>query len=275
MNRQKAREYFSAYLEGELDRGLAETFERAMRRDTELAGEYAAFAKLREDFERLRAQAAEPPSDLHERISRRLDRSIFDATPARSIGRLWQSLAWGLGVTILLVGAIAAFDSSGPTYSAGFSGFGSPQEPHITVTGSEAILNYAPREPAELSIRRGRDGVAIQRFRLAGRPLRSPLVNRSERAVVAYIESADGSMTVAIPGTSPSSRAVGKGNLEELLTALADYYRAPAATLEKDFDQVYSWKLVGRAPAEAGAAIVDGNLRVQVQPDGLLRVTRQ
>ena len=97
LNHEKAREYFSAYHEGTLERGLKETFERALSTDAQVQAEYRAFERLMGSLESLKAEAPEPEFDLHEAIARRLDKHIYDEArrAKHPIFAWWKSAALG------------------------------------------------------------------------------------------------------------------------------------------------------------------------------------
>ena len=50
MNANKAREFFSAYYEGSMDRAIRQTFERRLNSDSELHAEYKAFEQVTQLF---------------------------------------------------------------------------------------------------------------------------------------------------------------------------------------------------------------------------------
>src|SRR5947209_1700267 len=95
MNLAKARDYFSAYYEGSLERGLKQAFETRLAEDAQLQAEFAAFEKTMKGLEAFGAVEIEPPADLHERITARLDHAIWEQkrTASRFTGLGW----WKMG----------------------------------------------------------------------------------------------------------------------------------------------------------------------------------
>ena len=78
MNIEKAREFYSAYHEGSLDKGLKQAFERQLETDAQVAAEFRLFKQAMEELSQLESEAIEVPSDLHDRISARLDLHILE-----------------------------------------------------------------------------------------------------------------------------------------------------------------------------------------------------
>ena len=83
MNAKKAQEYFSLHFEGELTGGLLDQFERALKTDAQVQAEYRAFVHTMKTLEELKAPIAEPNFDLHEVISQRMDKHLFDTIAER------------------------------------------------------------------------------------------------------------------------------------------------------------------------------------------------
>src|SRR5688572_18563817 len=108
MSHDKAREYFSAYYEGTLERGLKETFERALSTDAQVQAEYRAFERLMGSLDVMKTEAPEPEFDLHEAIARRLDKHIYEETrkAKHPIFAWWKSAALGGLATVALVATI-------------------------------------------------------------------------------------------------------------------------------------------------------------------------
>ena len=115
MNANKAREFFSSYFEGNLDDGLRQAFERTLNTDAELQAEYKAFERTLGQLAGLRDVEIEVPFDLHERISARLDRHIYEKRQTRGGGFLafWKpALAAGVA-SLAVIGTVLSLNSSG------------------------------------------------------------------------------------------------------------------------------------------------------------------
>ncbi len=100
MTLAKAKDYFSAYHEGSLDRGLKQAFETRLREDTQLQAEYRAFERTMKELEAFGCVEVEPPSDLHDKIAARLDKAIWDQKRQKNSGvklRLVEASGSGFG----------------------------------------------------------------------------------------------------------------------------------------------------------------------------------
>src|SRR5438270_5999926 len=109
MNLAKAKDYFSAYYEGSLDRGLRQSFEARLNEDAQLQAEYRAFERTMRDLGAMGQIEIEPPEDLHDKIAARLDYALWEQkrqkAPLMGVP-WWKGLAMGLAVA---AGVLAAF----------------------------------------------------------------------------------------------------------------------------------------------------------------------
>ena len=115
MNSNKAREYFSAYLEGSLDAGLRQSFERKLATDATVQAEYRAFVSVVEKLNALKDETIDVPYDLHETISSRLDRHVYDnkSKTTFALSGWWRSLALGGLATAAIIATIVSLKGGG------------------------------------------------------------------------------------------------------------------------------------------------------------------
>ncbi|HTQ08499.1 MAG TPA: hypothetical protein VMI31_00360, partial [Fimbriimonadaceae bacterium] len=89
MTNEKAREFFSAYHEGTLEPGFRVSFEQKLKSDYAVRHEFESFVRAMEKLDALRDEEIEIPADLHDRITARLDRHLYErrksATPSWSV----------------------------------------------------------------------------------------------------------------------------------------------------------------------------------------------
>lgn len=259
MNETKAREHFSAYYLGELEPGLREAFERTLAGDAQIQAEYRAFAATMESLGRLKQVEVPVPPDLHDRITARVDRYVWEQKRARKPGwpGVWRSVALGGVAMVALVGAFLSLKSSGPLATGGI--VPGPTADAITIRDDQGVatLEFAPSSPAVVVVRSGLDGPELSRFRLNGERLSSPLENAAKEAalVTITVEGKTDKTIVALPGTAPHRVAKGAGTLAEMARAMAGFYGRAVQLASADPDVRVSWEFAAGAP---GKSVVEG-----------------
>ncbi len=262
MNPSKAREYFSAYAEGSLEPGLRSAFERELGNDAQLQAEYKAFEKTVQALEGLQTNAIEVPSDLHERISARLDKHIWDQKQVSKPTLLtwWKAVALGGAATLAIIGVMASISSRSAGSAAGFGpAVQLNVKPSLIMDNGELILRI-PAGSRGIEIRDELTGTLIQSLNPANdRETRSPLRNRSNAARLLTIEFGDGTkkLLVAVPGKVRTKASEDNGTSVELALAAANYYQV-AIELTNAGDQKWSWNLTGTQPSDAKITGADG-----------------
>lgn len=272
MNETKAREHFSAYHLGELEPGLREAFERALASDAQIQAEYRAFAATMESLDRLKQIEVPVPPDLHDRITARVDRHVWEQKRAQKPGflGLWRSVALGGVAMVALVGALLSLRSSGPLATSGI--VPGPTADAITIRDEQgrASLEYAPTAPAVVVVQSGLDGPELTRFSLDGERLSSPLENTSKEAalVMITVQGKAERTIVALPGTTRHRVAKGQGTIADLARSMAGYYGRAVQLASADPDARVTWELAADAP---GKSVVEGgNVTVTEMTSGVI-----
>src|SRR5437016_300995 len=138
MNLAKAKDYFSAYYEGSLDRGLQQSFEARLKEDAQLQAEYRAFERTMQDLGAMGKIEIEPPEDLHDKIAARLDYALWEQkrqkAPLMGLS-WWKGLVMGLAVAAGIVTAFIGVHS----YRADTAGTGIPFM-NVPVEGFEVVM---------------------------------------------------------------------------------------------------------------------------------------
>ncbi len=244
MNLHKAREYFSAYYEGSLDRGLREGFERTLRTDAQIQAEYRAFERTMVQLDSMKTVEIQPPDDLHERILARIDRAQWDQKQRRPAPFAWWKSA-------LLVGAVAtaitlAVFQSRPTQGVNQAGFDPiVANPTLAVHATElgVSLDYAPAGKHTVVIREA-DGTELERIVITGKPMRDKVLSNPTPAAKAIAIDIDGVTTwVILPGRERTMNSKGKGNLRELALEIADGCGVAVVLQVKEPATETSWTL--------------------------------
>jgi hypothetical protein len=246
MNLAKAREYFSGYYEGSLDRGLKQAFETCLREDAQLQAEYQAFERTMTELDSLRAVEVEPPADLHEKISARLDRHIWEEkrTAKPSFAGWWRSLAIASVAGAGFLFAIFKLGGPADTAQAGLLGTPVPvsSEQIIVQNDGGGVLVRYPVAKDRTIVIRSQDGIELHRVLLQNQDFRAPLTNNLESAQLLSVEvEGGGTMLIALPGTKSESEAAGEGDLRQLAKALAGKYQHTVVLNISNVDRQVSW----------------------------------
>ena len=278
LNHEKAREYFSAYYEGTLERGLAEAFERAMRTDAQVQAEYRAFEHLMGALGTMKAEAPEPEFDLHEAIARRLDKHIYEETrrAKNPIFGWWKSAALGGLATVALVAAIwqlRANQSAGPGV-ARMIAIAATEKVELKSSSNGFDLHFSTSGEKTIVVRAA-DGSVLEQRELKNGSLVSPLSNPNAKAALLKIEVTgdSGETYVALPGTRMQSGPTGEGSVKELAQALAGYYRVPVLLSMGGQDVQLRWTFEpGDGLGAAEKALENTKYSVQKNADGVLAI---
>ncbi|MBX7131996.1 MAG: hypothetical protein K1X67_04880 [Fimbriimonadaceae bacterium] len=285
MNANKAREFFSAYYEGSMDRAIRQTFERRLNSDSELHAEYKAFEQVMRRLDTLKDQPVEVPSDLHERISARLDKQIYESkreTTAKGIGGWWKSFALAGTACVALVAALIAIkgSNSGSTSTAGVA---APvvAPPSIKDVNGTIRLEYkhpasaSQRAVEKLTVREGVDGKVISETELKpGLELNQALVNRSDKPALMSIEKGETRILVVVPGTQQVSVKSGSGSVQDLALALSGFYKVTVELEVSNLAEKATWSFDSTNPVDATMTVGDKALSLN-QLSGSLYILHQ
>lgn len=281
MTNEKARDFFSAYYEGSLEPGLCVSFEQKLKADISLKDEYRAFERAMESLGTLQFEEIEIPHDLHERISARLDRDIYErkrnAKPALS---LWiRSLAFSGVAALAIVGAIFAMNArSGEANTA--SGAPLPANANVvyTVNGDDISLKYAPASTKVVVITND-EGKELSRNEVGGdgKPdLKTVLSNPLPNAAVfgIQIEGEASPSFVAVYGTERSSINKGEGTVVDFAKAVADYYHTHVMVNTSTPTERVNWTFTTSDVVSEASRVVGSNYTVTLLKNGMLEIER-
>ncbi|MBL8086805.1 MAG: hypothetical protein JNM85_01885 [Chthonomonas sp.] len=258
MNLNKARDYFSGYYEQTLEPGLRQAFERGLQEDAQIQAEYAAFVKTVESIQTLSHQEIEIPFDLHDRISARLDRHVWETEQNRKpnwFSQWWRSIALG-GVAVAAIGgvlfSIANPSKGGSTSQAGAFPSVENKKPLLTFESGQLYVN-APAQPgATLKVLRGTAGEPVVSIDLSKNRVRSPLRNeQNEPTLLSVLVGDEAPILVIVPGQTPSTKKAGSGTLLEMAKALSDAYRVPVQLTAKNLESTVTWEFRGETLSDA------------------------
>ncbi len=271
MNLAKAREYFSAYHEGSLDRGLRQAFEAELETDAQLKAEYRAFERVVTQLDSLKVEAPEPDFDLHDRIMARLDRAQFEEKRVE----LPPFLNWWRG--LLLAGAAAAVilpfvwkgSPSGPTTSsASFTPVA--LEGIQLMANDQGVIVMSKDGRAHRVTLRTPSGEKITELSTvdgATTPIANKL-NEGAEFVTVEMDGKNERVGLAIRGTVGKLILEGEGTLKDFAIALANTYGKAVSVWVEEMDKRVTWKLdPANALTSASAAVDNLGLAVDISGD--------
>jgi|CXWL01.1.fsa_nt_gi hypothetical protein len=260
MNAKKAQEYFSLYFEGELTGGLLEQFERTLKTDAQVQAEFRAFTQAMQSLEGLKVPIADPEFDLHEAISQRLDKHLYevDRKPVNQFWTSWRKLAVGGIAVLAVVGAFASIWNRGKSHEAnpfpipGASKVDKRTRTSFDMTRMELLLventwtlNYRASEPETITI--SSEGTPEKVGHLAiNDTLESPLRNSGTESILMAVRSnrVQNSAYIALPSESQARlRNEGTGTLGQFATVLSATFGKPVVVIAKESEATFSWTL--------------------------------
>lgn len=266
MNRDKARDFFSAYADGTLDEGLKASLERSLQNDRELREEYESFRQIWDELHGLRFVTPDIPDNLHDRIRFRLEDHVEEvrqrSTPTWLV-YLRNTAVAGLAAAALAFAAIG-ITQGGPTATAGFSGNLNQLEARTADDG--LWVSYHSSEARTLIVKDGLSGEELKRSQVQGRRWERLLKNdRPEAALFQVTALGDPTeMLVAVPGRRVQRERTGQGTLRQLARSVSDVYRIPVVIRGAVGDRQLKWTLDGSDP-QASVVKTLGNTEYSVE----------
>lgn len=273
MNLGKAREYYSAYYEGNLDRGLREGFERVLREDAQAQAEYRAFEGTMRQLESMKSQDVETPDDLHERIMSRIDRHIWEKNQTRkSPGITWWKIALPLGIaaSVIALAFVPWRSQNMPVNQSGIVPTMTTQARlDVKASPQGVVLSYPTVDQREVVIRDAK-GIILETLRLQNQGIKNKeLKNESPQTILLSIDESNlGTTWLAIPGSDSNLTSTGKGTIKDMAMEIATACRVPVVLQMKSADMVVEWKLdESDAHGTATRALESSELKVELRGD--------
>lgn len=250
MTNEKAREYFSAYSEGTLDAGLAQSFEAKLQADQTLRAEYEQFEATLKELESLRFEQIEVPFDLNDRVSAAVDKSIYDKKRTAQPG--WALWLRNIAFAGLAAGAVfGAYLSINSGLGQGAQSVGNlgPLVPttktieqvEFSKTPKGVSLEYKPTEKHTVSIRGGDAGE--QKFE-TGKELWLHELKNSQPDSALFEVNVQGEVPatiVIVPGTTRNEIEVSQGTVAVLAQEISDKFGVPVVLKTSKAQVEISW----------------------------------
>jgi hypothetical protein len=283
MTHEKARDFFSAYYEGNLEPNLSVSFEQKLKADATLKEDYEAFARAMDSLDVLKFEEISIPEDLHERISARLDRHIYEkkrtATPS------WNTWLRGLGfagvAAVAIVGAFFALNGRGHGNEASPLGWNPPAKETIsyTVSSEGVTFKFAPVSQKTVVVTNGQ-GKEVSRSTVgdqANPELNTLLNNPLPTASVFGIQVlGEREITyIAVPGRIRASISKGEGTVVDLARAISDFYRLPVKIQTSVPNERTSWSFSSTDAVTESREALGLNYQVTLLENNMLEAERK
>jgi hypothetical protein len=280
MNAAKAREFFSAYYEGELTNGLKESFERSLVQDPALKAEY-------EEFCHVMSMLAEPmpdvevPSDLHETIMQRLDHHAWQEKENQKVGLFgnWRlALFGGLGALAIIAGMMSLSSPKGQGNAmAGLTPSVTKkvmvESVDVKAEGEQILLDMKGKVGATYQVKRISDQSVLAEVKLGSTGAdQRPLANDSTEADAFVVVDGDGKevLTIVVPGTQAKASTEFKGSVLDLAKLMADVYRTPILVRAADISREVELKVdESREFSNRTEDLKSINLDLSLRQDGI------
>lgn len=250
MNASKARDFFSAFYEGELSDGLREAFERALATDAALKLEYDEFCTTMQLLSEPEGDI-EVPSDLHEKIMARLDHQAWESKQTIKTS-LWSR--WGLAMVggmaaVAIVAGVLSINNPRIDSTSG-AGIGSVSIPKPIVEKVDAafvdgsvVVRISAKSGSTYSVRKLADNDLLADLKVGSSTLTRAIVNEDLNAQAFKVIDAKGDekLLIVLPGTTQGSNLKGEGTVMDLSLAMADAFRTPLVIRASDVSKSVQW----------------------------------
>lgn len=259
MTQDKAREYFSAYYEGTLDRSLRPAFENRLHSDRTLQADYAAFVETMAELELLPAEEIEVPAYLNDRIAARISAERAKQKSRVPVWTTWiRGLAFGgLATAALSYAFLSITHKGGPTANADFVSSAGSDRLSFSNKATGLVMEFRPATEQTVVVSSGINGKEMKRFVADSTAPLQPFNNPQAGTALFQIQvlGQAGSTLLAVPGKTALSGAAGDGTMGDFAIALADRFRTTVVVKVTNPNDHITWKFDGtdvrRAAEEA------------------------
>ncbi|MBX3115210.1 MAG: hypothetical protein KF836_11645 [Fimbriimonadaceae bacterium] len=251
MNINKARDFFSAYYEGELGGGIKEAFERSLTTDPALKAEYEEFVEIMKMLEEP-AEEVPAPHDLHDKIMARLDHESWQEKQTAKPGLFgnWKlAFVGALALVAIVAGGLSITNngSGGNKVEAGW-GIPSPstnvtEKVDVVAKDGKLVMNLEANSGSEFQIRAYGSTEVIEEVSLKGTTFETEINTKSPDTVALEVINAKGESKLLMvhPGTRSESLLKGEGSIVDCAKAIASTFRTPILIRVPDPEQQVAW----------------------------------
>lgn len=279
MNASKARDFFSAYYEGELSGGIKEAFERSLASDASLKQEYDDFCGTMKILEEPEVDV-EVPFDLHDKIMARLDHQAWEAKQNTSVSlfsRFRLAFVGGLVAVALVAGVMSLTNRNSGENSMGGIGGGSMTKPVVELVDITSIDNaieiqISGKEGANYTLKHVVDNAELGQLTIKGEKISRPVVNEDNtaQAFAVFDKTGNEKLLIVLPGKLQGKELKGEGSVMDLALAMADVFRTPMVVRANDRERQVNWDFKPTDDSKMLASqLKDWQLNLTIRDDGI------
>lgn len=250
LNANKAKDLFSDYREGTLERSLKIAFEQAIEQDSHLKRDYEAFSLSYDQLQGLSQSDVSLPDGLNDTILARIDKHVWDQKQRQTKPwALWarNSAVVGSAAVVLIFAVKGLSHRASTTAEGGIVNSYSRPVVTLTQTGDGVDIAINVSEKSHLQIVSMPDGNAIEDLDLV-KPWQGTLKNPNSSAAAFGLQLAGMKVNevIVLPGNNPASvDADDSKTLVDFAKSLADKYQVAVEVKDLNPATPVTWKLHG------------------------------
>lgn len=284
MDLTQARELYSAYYEGTIERLSAVALETAMQADPEISEDYQLFASVMDSLPVLAQESVPLPHDLHDRIMQRIDHHEWEKKQEKRFSLFggpklaWFGVAAAVFIGFAAMAVIQANKAGGTSEANSVPVAQTPFEVSFTVESGAVTLSAIGPLNSSVVLTSPEAGVPAQTEATSNRAVKIPLQNQSSNPRVVEVTAMVGktkrdSYVMVLPGTSRGAQLTGEGTLIDCAKAVAKTYGTPVQ-VEGDSSKACRWSLTQKDTTDTlVVALGRTNVTARVSASGILQVS--
>lgn len=282
MNANKAREYFSAYFEGDLDAGLKQQFEQTLQNDAEVRSEYELFTQTMQFLADYEEQEIEIPFDLNEQISRKVDSHVWNQKQSEKPGFFaqWRMAIVGGAAALAILAAVVTINSNGSQEftPSGLTPSQNAQVFPLSYSDDQIRLNIKATDAMTITVVDLDTEAVIETLEVKKNTVfDGPLTNEKSEAAALQINFGGSEMdpiVVVLPGAVDSPDLEGEGTAVEFAKAVAQTFRTPVIVRLSEREMLLTWAFDESMTAEELPTLMkDKPASLVVQGNGFLALS--
>jgi len=284
MDVTQARELYSAYYEGTIERISAVALEEAMKSNPDIHEDYHLFASVMDSLPGLAEESVEFPADLHDKVMAKIDHYDWEKKQEKKFSLFaaprmaWYGLAAAALILFAATAVIQSNKSGGPSQAATGPVSSTPIEVSFTVETGTVTLNAVGPLSSSVVLTSPEAGVTPQSYATSNGTVKVPLQNQSTQPRVIEIAAMLGktkkdSYVMVLPGTKRTSQLQGEGSIIDCAKAVSTTFGTPVQ-VEGDPAKPCRWALTPRDTSDQlVVALGRTDVTARVSSSGLLQIS--
>lgn len=284
MDLTQARELYSGYYEGTIERRSAVALEEAMQSNPEIASDYQLFASVMDALPALAEESVEMPADLHDRIMQKVDHYEWERKQEKKFSLFaapklaWYGVAAAVFIGFAALAVIQAAKSNGVSEASTGISAQTPFDVSFVVENGQVTLTAVGPNNSSVVLTSPDAGVQPQTHSTSSGVVKVPMQNMSEEPRVIEVTAMVGkakhdSYVMVLPGSSRSAVLTGKGTVVDCAKAVANTFGTPVQ-VEGDPSKACSWTMNSKDTA-GNLVVALGRTKIdaRVATSGLLQIS--